>query len=71
MRLEQLTAKALETANIDRYQLAIAVAKRSEELLNGATTKLNVDVKKAKTADIALMEIAEGHISVKGFVERT
>jgi DNA-directed RNA polymerase subunit omega len=71
MRLEQLTAKALETANIDRYQLAIAVAKRSEELLNGATTKLNVDVKKAKTADIALMEIAEGHISVKGFVART
>lgn len=70
MRLEQLTAKALETANIDRYQLAIAVAKRSEELLNGAATKLNVDVKKAKTADIALMEIAEGHITVKGFVDR-
>ncbi|MFZ2889985.1 DNA-directed RNA polymerase subunit omega [Sulfuricurvum sp.] len=70
MRLEQLTAKALETANIDRYQLAIAVAKRSEELLNGATTKLNIDVKKAKMADIALMEIAEGHISIKGFVPR-
>lgn len=70
MRLEQLTAKALETANVDRYQLAIAVAKRSEELLNGATTKLNVDVKKAKTADIALMEIAEGHITIKGFVTR-
>jgi DNA-directed RNA polymerase subunit omega len=68
MRLEQLTAKALKTANIDRYQLAIAVAKRSEELLNGASTKLNVDVKKAKTADIALMEIAEGHITIKGFV---
>lgn len=70
MRLEQLTAKALETANIDRYQLAIAVAKRSEELLNGATTKLNIDAKKAKPADIALMEIAEGHISVKGFVTK-
>ncbi|MDO9055754.1 MAG: DNA-directed RNA polymerase subunit omega [Sulfuricurvum sp.] len=70
MRLEQLTAKALETANIDRYQLAIAVAKRSEELLNGATTKLNVDVKKAKTADIALMEIAEGYITIKGFVDK-
>ncbi|MDD5052770.1 MAG: DNA-directed RNA polymerase subunit omega [Sulfuricurvum sp.] len=70
MRLEQLTAKALETANVDRYQLAIAVAKRSEELLNGATTKLNVDIKKAKTADIALMEIAEGHITIKGFVDK-
>lgn len=71
MRLEQLTAKALETANIDRYQLALAVAKRSEELQNGAVTKLNVDLKKSKAADIALMEIAEGLITVKGFVERT
>lgn len=70
MRLEQLTAKALATANIDRYQLALAVAKRSEELQNGAVTKLNVDLKKVKSADIALMEIAEGHIAVKGFVNK-
>lgn len=70
MRLEELTAKALATANIDRYQLALAVAKRSEELLNGAVTKLNVDLKKVKSADIALMEIAEGHIAVKGFVNK-
>lgn len=70
MRLEQLTAKALETANIDRYQLALAVAKRSEELQNGAPTKINVDMKKVKAADVALMEIAEGHITVKGFVDK-
>jgi len=70
MRLEQLTAKALETANIDRYQLALAVAKRSEQLQNGASTKLNVDLKKAKAADVALMEIAVGHITIKGFVDK-
>jgi len=70
MRLEELTAKALETANIDRYQLALAVAKRSEQLQNGASTKLNVDLKKAKPADIALMEIAEGHITIKGFADK-
>ena len=70
MRLEQLTAKALETANIDRYQLALAVAKRSEQLQNGASTKLNVDLKKARAADVALMEIAEGHITIKGFVDK-
>jgi len=70
MRLEELTAKALETANIDRYQLALAVAKRSEQLQNGASTKLNVDLKKAKAADVALMEIAEGHITIKGFVDK-
>lgn len=70
MRLEQLTAKALETANIDRYQLALAVAKRSEQLQNGAPTKLNVDMKKVKAADVALMEIAEGFITIKGFVDK-
>ncbi|HQS66361.1 MAG TPA: DNA-directed RNA polymerase subunit omega [Sulfuricurvum sp.] len=69
MRLEKLTAKALETANIDRYQLALAVAKRSEQLQNGASSKLNVDLKKMKAADVALMEIAEGHISIKGFTD--
>lgn len=69
MRLEKLTAKALETANIDRYQLALAVAKRSEQLQNGATSKLNVDLKKMKAADVALMEIAEGHVTIKGFTD--
>ncbi len=67
MRLEEITAKALKTANIDRYQLAIAVAKRAKELENGAQSKLNIDLKTTKSADLALMEIAEGVIVVKGF----
>lgn len=69
MRTEELTAKALQTANIDPYQLAIAVAKRSEELLNGAKSRLNVDLKTMKAADLALMELAEGVVSIKGFVD--
>jgi|LGOV01.1.fsa_nt_gb DNA-directed RNA polymerase subunit omega len=69
MRTEELTAKALQTANIDPYQLAIAVAKRSEDLLNGSKSKLNVDLKTMKAADLALMEIAEGVVSIKGFVD--
>ena len=69
MRLEELTAKALETANVDRYQLALAVAKRSEELENGAHSKLNVDTKSIKSADLALMEIAEGLVSITGFID--
>ncbi len=70
MRTEELTAKALQTANIDPYQLAIAVAKRSEDLLNGAKSKLNVDLKTMKAADLALMEIAEGVVSIKGFFDK-
>jgi DNA-directed RNA polymerase subunit omega len=69
MRLEELTAKALETASVDRYQLALAVAKRSDELLNGAQSKLNVDIKSVKAADLALMEIAEGLVTIKGFAD--
>ncbi len=70
MRLEQLTAQALEKTNLDRYQLAIAVAKRSEELVAGAQPKINVDMKIAKAADVALMELAQGLISIKGFVAK-
>jgi len=70
MRTEELTAKALQTANIDPYQLAIAVAKRSEDLLNGAKSKLNVDLKTMKAADLALMELAEGVVTIKGFFDK-
>ncbi len=70
MKTEELTAKVLKNnPTIDNYQLALAVAKRMDELLNGATSKLNIDPKSVKAADLALMEIAEGLVSVKGFVD--
>ena len=70
MKTEELTAKILNAnPNMDNYQLAIAVAKRSDELLNGALSKLNIDPKSIKAADLALMEIAEGLVSIKGFVD--
>jgi len=69
MKVEELTAKILDNnPTMDRYQLAIAVAKRTDELLNGATSKLNVS-KLVKEADLALMEIAEGLVTIKGFVD--
>ena len=67
MRLEELTAKALEVTGADRYQLALAVAKRADQLQNGDSSKLNVDPKTYKPADLALMELAEGVVSIKGF----
>jgi DNA-directed RNA polymerase subunit omega len=68
MKVEELTAKVLEeNSNMDRYQLALAVAKRADELLNGSPSKLNIDPKSIKAADLALMEIAEGLVVVKGF----
>ena len=70
MRVEELTAKALKNGDLDRYQLALAVAKRSKQLQNGAQSKLNVDIKKMKPADLALMEIAEGLISISGFKDK-
>ena len=70
MKVEELTAKILDSnPNIDRYQLALAVAARCDELENGAASKLSVSVKTIKSSDLALMEIAEGLISIKGFVK--
>jgi len=69
MKVEELTAKILDNnPTMDRYQLAIAVSKRTDELLNGAISKLNVS-KLVKEADLALMEIAEGLVTIKGFVD--
>jgi DNA-directed RNA polymerase subunit omega len=64
MRIEKITAKALENVNFDRYLLASAVGKRAEELAAGAQPLVELDPKKSKYADIALLEIAEGKIIV-------
>lgn len=68
MRVEELTAKVLnEYPSMDRYKLAIAVAKRADALENGATSTLSTNNDNIKSADLALMEIAEGLIEVEGF----
>jgi len=64
MRTEELTAKALENVNYDKYLLANAVGKRAEAIANGENTVLNIDTTTMKYADIALQEIAEGKIIV-------
>jgi DNA-directed RNA polymerase subunit omega len=64
MRTEELTAKALENLDFDKYLLANAVGKRAEALANGAEDVLDIDTTDMKYADIALQEIAEGKITV-------
>ncbi len=64
MKIEKLTAKALERLSFDRYLLATAVGKRAEEIADGATPLVNMDPKVDKFTDIALVEIAEGKIVV-------
>ncbi|MBU1958290.1 DNA-directed RNA polymerase subunit omega [bacterium] len=68
MKIEKLTAQALERVDFDRYLLAIAVGKRAEAISRGAAPLVNMDPKTEKFADIALVEIAEGKIliSVEG-----
>ena len=64
MRTEQLTAKALEKVDFDKYLLANAVGKRGEAIANGAQILLDFDTSGMKYSDIALQEIAEGKITV-------
>lgn len=63
-RTEQIAAKALEKTGGDRYLLSLMVAKRAEQLASGEISKLNIDTRKMKFADIAIMEIAEGKIEL-------
>ena len=63
MRSEQIITKALEKVGDDRYKLSLIVAKRPEQLGNGAEPLIH-DTAKLKNVDIALREIAEGKISI-------
>lgn len=69
MRPEEITAKALESVNGDRYKLSLMVAKRTSELYSGAKVLVNVDTRELKFADIALLEIAEGKVELDGIIE--
>ena len=64
MRLEVITAKALEKVDGDKYILATAIAKRAEELNKGVAPLVSMDPKKEKPSNIALYEIAEGLLEV-------
>jgi DNA-directed RNA polymerase subunit omega len=65
MRLEQITAKALEKYNFDRYLLAKAVGKRANELTNGAEPLIDdMNIKENKATDIAIYEIALGKLEI-------
>ena len=69
MRLEQIIAKALKNVDNDRYILSLAVGQRADELSKGAKP-LIPDMREAKYADIAIMELAEGLLKVEGLVEK-
>lgn len=68
-RMEEIAAKALEKMNNDRYKLSLTVAKRAEDLANGALPLVDLDKNKVKFADIALVEIAEDKLTLEGNVE--
>jgi DNA-directed RNA polymerase subunit omega len=68
MRLEKVTAKALEKYDFDRYLMAKAVGLRAQQLTEGATPVVDMKLEDHKAADIALVEIAEGKIEIS--VER-
>ncbi len=64
MRLEKKVAEALKYVDNDRYLLAKAVGMRANELNNGATPLIDMDVKKHKATDVALYEIAAGKLKI-------
>jgi DNA-directed RNA polymerase subunit omega len=69
MRLEKTISKALQYAEDDTYILSLMVAKRSNDLAEGAEPLIKVDKEKVKLTDIALMEIAEGLVQLDKIVE--
>ena len=69
MRIEEIAAKAGEAVGDDRYKLALLVAKRAEAIANGAQILVDANAQKMKYTDIALLEIAQGKVSLEGIIE--
>ena len=69
MRLEKVIATALKNANEDHYVLSLMVAKRANELAEGAEPMIKADKNKMKLTDIALYEIAEGLVVLDKIIE--
>ncbi|MBP3223916.1 MAG: DNA-directed RNA polymerase subunit omega [Campylobacter sp.] len=71
MRTEQIIAKALKVTGGDRYKLSLMTSKRTEELAAGATPLVeNIDTRNMKFADIAILELAEGKITLDGIIDK-
>ena len=70
MRTEKITSKALQFVDNDRYKLALVVAKRAEQLVNGAEPLVKKEEANSKFTDIALLEVAEGKVSIESFLKR-
>lgn len=68
MRTEQITAKALKKVENDKYLLSIIVAKRAEQLANGATPFVKTESNE-KFTDIALKEIADGKVGLESITD--
>jgi len=69
MRLEKVIATALKNARDDHYVLSLMVAKRANELSEGAEPLIKADKNIQKLTDIALQEIAEGLITLDRIIE--
>ncbi len=68
-RIEQTVAKALKMLDNDKYLLSIIVAKRAEQLANGALPLVKNNSNKEKFTDIALREIAEGKVGLESITD--
>ena len=66
MRAEQIISKALKAVDGDSYTLSLMVAKRANNIKAGSKILIDgITLDKYKTTDIALMEIADGLVSLE------
>lgn len=70
MRIEKISAKALDRLNGDRYKLALVVSKRADQLASGEEPLIDVDTTKVKAADIAIMEVAQGKVGLEALIDK-
>ncbi|WP_121021217.1 DNA-directed RNA polymerase subunit omega [Helicobacter vulpis] len=65
MRTEEIVAQALVKVDNDRYVLSNLIFTRVKQLGAGAKPLVALDAKHHKLTDIAILEIAQGKISLE------
>lgn len=70
-RIEEVISRALAMLDNDRYLLSSLISARVRELEIGAAPKIEgVDITKDKLTDIAIKEIANGHIAIRSVEDK-
>ena len=66
-RIEQSIIQALKRVDNNKFKLNILVAKRANQLMEGADPLIDINYEHYQNSDIAILEIAQDKLDIDNF----